>query len=39
MSPAFVLVLVVAALAFWIGASWLLYNQRRALLKQWTNLR
>ena len=39
MSPAFAFVVVVAAIAIWLGASWLLYNQRRVLLKRWTNLR
>ena len=39
MSPAFVLVLVVAALAFWLGAAWLVYNQRRTILRRWDNLR
>ena len=39
MSPAFLFVLVVAAMAFWLGASWLIFNQRRVLLKRWTNLR
>ena len=39
MSPAFAFVLVVAAIAFWLGASWLLYSQRRTVLRRWAMLR
>ena len=39
MSPAFLFVVVVAAMAFWLGASWLIFNQRGHILRRWANLR